>query len=81
MQSDTSKKSPQYALLVAALILGVLSIGAWWGPPRFLKAMTTSPLAEGVDAPQFELESLSGETVSLSQFEGKAVLLKFWSVG
>ena len=80
MQVDpSSKKKRFYALLVAVLVLTTVSVAAWW-PPRFIKAMTTPPLEAGAAAPQFELESLSGDKFSLEQFEGKAVLLKFWSV-
>lgn len=34
---------------------------------------------EGQDAPDFTLKDLEGETVSLSDFEGKVVLLNFWA--
>ena len=80
MQADGASKKRTYALMVAVVVLAVVSVAAWW-PPRFIKAMTTPPLAAGEAAPQFELASLSGENVSLAQFEGQAVLLKFWSVG
>lgn len=33
----------------------------------------------GVKAPDFELEALSGETVKLSDLEGKKVILNFWA--
>ncbi|MCF7740682.1 MAG: TlpA family protein disulfide reductase [Candidatus Marinimicrobia bacterium] len=33
----------------------------------------------GSEAPEFELETLSGEKVTLDQFEGKVVLLNFWA--
>ncbi len=80
MQMDNSRKRRHYGLLIAVLVLAIISIAAWW-PPRFIKGLTTPPLASGDVAPQFELVSLSGETVSLSQFDGQAVLLKFWSSG
>jgi cytochrome oxidase Cu insertion factor (SCO1/SenC/PrrC family) len=80
MQVNGSNRKRTYALIVAVLVLATVSVAAWW-PPRFIKAMTTPPLETGVAAPQFELASLSGENVSLAQFEGQAVLLKFWSVG
>ena len=37
-----------------------------------------TPLAEGAEAPDFSLESDSGETVSLSQLRGKPVVLYFY---
>ena len=33
----------------------------------------------GSEAPEFELENLSGEKVTLDQFSGKVVLLNFWA--
>ena len=37
-----------------------------------------TPLSEGAEAPDFSLESDSGETVSLSQLRGKPVVLYFY---
>ena len=37
-----------------------------------------TPLSEGAEAPDFTLESDSGETVSLSQLRGKPVVLYFY---
>lgn len=36
-------------------------------------------VAKGMIPPDFELETLSGETVRLSDFHGKKVLLNFWA--
>lgn len=36
-------------------------------------------LEKGMQAPDFELETLDGETVSLSDFKGEKVLLNFWA--
>ena len=66
-------------VLVVIVCTAFVSMGAWWSP-KFLKKLTSPPLAAGAAAPQFELESLNGEIVSIGQFEGKPVLLKFWSV-
>jgi len=37
------------------------------------------PSIDFVNAPGFELTSITGEQVSLEQFRGKAVLLGFWA--
>lgn len=37
------------------------------------------PLTEGEPAPDFKLEDLDGETVSLRDLRGKPVLLNFWA--
>src|SRR5436853_6820012 len=34
---------------------------------------------KGTDAPEFALESLQGNTIHLSDYRGKAVLLNFWA--
>lgn len=36
-------------------------------------------LGVGLKAPDFELKNLAGETVKLSDFEGKKVMLNFWA--
>ena len=41
-------------------------------------SVTARPLSMGTSAPAFELKSLTGETVSLAQFEDRPVLLMFW---
>ena len=37
------------------------------------------PLEKGTTAPEFALPSLTGETVSLSDFAGRPLLLNFWT--
>jgi peroxiredoxin len=37
------------------------------------------PVADGMTAPQFQLNSLAREEVSLEQFRGRAVVVMFWS--
>jgi cytochrome oxidase Cu insertion factor (SCO1/SenC/PrrC family) len=37
------------------------------------------PLEAGTPAPAFTLPSASGEAVALSDFEGRPVLLNFWT--
>ncbi|MDN7244433.1 peroxiredoxin family protein [Planococcus shenhongbingii] len=40
---------------------------------------TDEGLAKGKVAPDFELTTLDGETVSLSDYQGKKVILNFWA--
>jgi peroxiredoxin len=50
-------------------VLGAPALSGW--------AFSQIALEVGAAAPDFELESLDGETVSLSQFRGQPVLLSF----
>ncbi len=45
----------------------------------FVSAMAKAPPLVGGPAPQFELETLDGDTVKLSDFKGKFVVLNFWA--
>lgn len=38
-----------------------------------------SSLREGAEAPDFELNTLDGETIKLSDYRGKKVILNFWA--
>jgi peroxiredoxin len=38
-----------------------------------------SSLREGAEAPDFELNTLEGETIKLSDYRGKKVILNFWA--
>jgi peroxiredoxin len=49
---------------------------------RFLKAARSgkeSRLSVGTEAPDFEINTLSGKSIRLSDFKGRIVLLHFWS--
>lgn len=47
--------------------------------PDMLASLNIKGFNETEKAPEFELTSLEGEKISLSQFRGKAVMLSFWS--
>lgn len=47
--------------------------------PEMLASLNLIGPAETKKAPEFELFSLKGEKISLSQFRGKAVMLSFWA--
>ena len=74
-------KSKKILIGVSVALLAVLALGAYGNHlfPFVIKEFTTQPIAEGGQAPQFELKTLTGEVVSLEQFRGKPVALKFWS--
>lgn len=68
--------------VLAVAILGMLSFGKYVDRQRQKRPATTSSLAgdaRGVQAPDFELVSLDGRKVKLSDFRGKAVVLNFWA--
>ena len=44
-----------------------------------LASMNMYHFTEKVEAPEFELKSLDGKRVSLSQYRGSVVLLSFWA--
>ncbi len=57
-----------------------------WSPPAGWKqytmpSMEEGLLANGTEAPDFELASSAGKTVHLSSYKGKLVWLVFWRVG
>ena len=80
MENRNSGRRISTILLVVIVATSFFSTAAWW-PPEFLKRLIAPPLETGVAATQFELESLTGETVSLKDFAGTPVLLKFWNKG
>lgn len=75
-----------------AIIVGVVLIvaGIWlissrtplatfWGALIGETNLAQSSLVAEQAAPDFELKSLAGETIRLSDFKGKPVLLNFWA--
>ena len=83
MENRISKERLAGALLFVLAGAAMLSVGA--GTALYMRGMaprrTLPPLAAGTVAPQFELESLKGEIVSLEQFKGRPVLVMFWGSG
>jgi cytochrome c biogenesis protein CcmG/thiol:disulfide interchange protein DsbE len=67
--------------VLAVAILGMLSFGKWVDRHRPKRAVTSSLVGDvqGAQAPDFELVSLDGRKVKLSDFRGKAVVLNFWA--
>jgi cytochrome oxidase Cu insertion factor (SCO1/SenC/PrrC family) len=72
------------ALLFVLAVVAIVSIvlnSLWQTRKFFPSGVLQTPLTRGAAAPPFDLESLTGENVSLGQFKGKPVLLMFWSTG
>ncbi len=80
MEKIKPRKGIPGVLLFVIVCTAFVSTAAWW-PPRFIKKLTTRPLEAGVAAPQFQLTAITGEIVSIGDFKGTPVLLKFWSTG
>ena len=66
--------------VLAVAILGMLTFGKWVDRQRQKRSGTSlAGDVTGVQAPDFELVSLDGRKVKLSDFRGKAVVLNFWA--
>lgn len=65
------------ALLIA--ILGMLATGKYLDRNRKRGAIKLVGDVRGLRAPNFELTTLDGKRVKLSDYRGKAVLLNFWA--
>jgi len=66
-----------------SLVSGTLSIGRILFAVVFFLCLQADlfcrPIQEGDLAPDFKLQSMSGDSFSLSQFRGSLVLLNFWA--
>ena len=84
---DTKPNPNKQVIIGVAVILGIclvccvaIGVGAMVAAPalqEWAASQQSTPLAVGSEAPDFELASLDGETVRLSQFRGRPVLLVF----
>ena len=79
-------------LLIAAILLIILAVWAVFDSQKEDRALnkmalgstvdflpTDEGLAKGELAPDFELTTLKGEKLRLSDYQGKAVILNFWA--
>jgi peroxiredoxin len=76
------KKKPNFLVIIGLslgglCLLGCLVVGglALFFPSIYHYSLENSSLAIGESAPDFELISLTGETIRLSQFQGQPVVL------
>jgi thiol-disulfide isomerase/thioredoxin len=73
------KRNPLVPVVVAAIIAVMLFAGIRAARKNRAAGGSVSGKLQGQVAPDFELQSLDGKTVKLSDFHGKAVLLNFWA--
>ncbi len=72
------KRNPLIPVVVAAIIAAMLFAGIHAARKNRSAGSVTAQF-RGQPAPDFELQSLDGKNVKLSDFRGKAVLLNFWA--
>ncbi len=81
-QPPASGRSPVALIVAAVVIAGMLYFGfhAARRPSATVGAAGGQAALKGPKlAPDFTLESLDGQTIHLSDYRGKAVLLNFWA--
>ncbi len=72
------KRNPLILVVVAAIVAAMLFFGLH-SVRTNRPASSLSRQVRGQLAPDFDLKSLDGKKVKLSDFRGKAVLLNFWA--
>jgi thiol-disulfide isomerase/thioredoxin len=72
------KKNPLILVFIAAVVAAMLFAGIHIARKNRAGGAAPGQLV-GQTAPEFELQSLEGRNVKLSEFRGKAVLLNFWA--
>ena len=71
----------KYWTLITIIILALGAAWIWLSvvPPGEMISRAIPAPQEGFLAPEIELSTIAGETVSLSDLRGKAILLNFWA--
>ena len=73
------KRNPLVPIVVAAIIAAMLFAGIHAARKNRTAGGAVTSQFRGQPAPDFELQSLEGKNMKLSDFRGKAVLLNFWA--
>lgn len=66
-------------LIVVAVVAVAVGLMLWTASRMSRNPQRLAGNPTGAPAPEFELKSLDGRTVRLSDYRGKAVLLNFWA--
>ena len=77
-------RKPLLLVLVLLVLVGLVAVApcCFCGFVSFLRPLLRNPSQLiGQPAPDFTLNDLEGDDVSLSDFRGRVVLLNFWSSG
>lgn len=73
------KRNGLVFITLCVVILAMVAGGKYLNRNRLSKATVLVGDVRGRQAPDFDLASLDGKRVKLSDFRGKAVLLNFWA--
>ena len=73
------KRDPVILIIVAMVVTAMLVFGYHMSRPNADASAPGVGTLKGKPAPDFELKSLEGKTIHLSDYHGKAVLLNFWA--
>ena len=73
-----TKKNLLLVLAAVALVAAAVEVDKRWMQKNAVKASLTK-VGNLSDAPNFTLQDLQGNDVSLEQFRGKVVLVNFWA--
>lgn len=72
-------RMPSKQSIIGIIIVAVTILALLFEIIVALQHPASPPVADGMTAPLFQLDSLSGEKVSLEQLRGRAVVVMFWS--
>jgi peroxiredoxin len=73
------KRNALIFLLLVIVVMGMLAAGKYLDRVRHHGPIKLVGNVQGVQAPDFDLPTLDGGKVKLSDYRGKAVLLNFWA--
>src|ERR1700694_5864783 len=79
MGAFSVRRDPVVIIVVAIVVTVMLVFGFQMARRKARQAASQGANLQGQPAPNFTLESVDGQTVHLSDFRGKGVLLNFWA--